>query len=493
MAVDYYALMTKAVAGKDAAARDQIYKDAFGLITKSHLAREAASSHAAALEDAIRRIEDDIAAEEANAAAHVNEVLSPEKNWKPFVVGACALVAAIALSAALYAYVTTSGPAVVASNVTTPSPKPQRGREDVVVADLKPGVDGGSTGEGLPFALQRQVVFYRTTVVPGSIVVDRENRFLYLIDANNSARRYGIGIARECLKGGSFFRVANKLEWPDWQPSATNTRDTEALQAAAGRPGSFLGARALLLDKPGLLNSRHQFAKNHRPSRHFRMHPAGQRRRRGFVPARFRGDAGGVCELTRGLLRINRFDLGGVRRLHARAGFFGGGQGSDRRQLRPVRQARLFHLKDQQLGDRNRGNQRHDRHQLISGAVFVEPVHDQKPIRLEQSKRSPLIATESRVAPWASSTVVSVALVNNDLVARLAAFFPDHDRLVARLALPDDGGAALVARALPDGHAGANRPNTDADTGFFCSRNGGAEHNPGRGKNESCFHRSIPQ
>ena len=61
------------------------------------------------------------------------------------------------------------------------------------MADLKPGVDGGSSGEVLPFALQRQVVFYRTTVVPGSIVVDRENRFLYLIDANNSARRYGIG------------------------------------------------------------------------------------------------------------------------------------------------------------------------------------------------------------------------------------------------------------------------------------------------------------
>ena len=49
MAVDYYSLMTKAVAGKDAAARDQIYKDAFSLITKSHLTREAASAHAAAL------------------------------------------------------------------------------------------------------------------------------------------------------------------------------------------------------------------------------------------------------------------------------------------------------------------------------------------------------------------------------------------------------------------------------------------------------------
>ena len=64
MTVDYYSLLAKAVSGKDAVARDQIYKDAFSLITKSHLTREAAASHAAALEDAVRRIEDDIAAEE---------------------------------------------------------------------------------------------------------------------------------------------------------------------------------------------------------------------------------------------------------------------------------------------------------------------------------------------------------------------------------------------------------------------------------------------
>ena len=153
----------------------------------------------------------------------------------------------------VYGYVAIKGPGIVAASVNPSSPNAQRVREDVVMADLKPGVDGGSSGEGLPFALQRQVVFYRTTVVPGSIVVDRENRFLYLIDANNSARRYGIGIAQECLKGGSLSRVMNKLEWPDWRPSGANTKDADALLAAAGRPGSLLGARALLLDKPGLL------------------------------------------------------------------------------------------------------------------------------------------------------------------------------------------------------------------------------------------------
>lgn len=252
MAVDYYSVLMKAVAGKDAAARDKIYRDAFSLITKSHLAREAASSQSAALQDAIRRIEDDIAAGEAANEAAISEVLSTGRNWMPLAIGGTAVVAVIALATLLYGYIATKGPGVVAG-VTSSSPKAQRGREDVVAADLKPGVDGGSTGEGLPFALQRQVVFYRTTVVPGSIVIDRENRFLYLIDANNSARRYGIGIAQECLKGGSFFRVTSKLEWPDWRPSGTNTRDADALIGAAGRPGSPLGARALMLDKPGLL------------------------------------------------------------------------------------------------------------------------------------------------------------------------------------------------------------------------------------------------
>ena len=135
------------------------------------------------------------------------------------------------------------------------------------MADLKPGVDGGSNGDGLPFALQRQVVFYRTTVVPGSIVVDRENRFLYLIDANNSARRYGIGIAQECLKGGSFFRVSNKLEWPDWKTSGYEHQGRRRF-AGGGRPSRQSARRTrAVAGQARAADSRHQFAKNHRPPR----------------------------------------------------------------------------------------------------------------------------------------------------------------------------------------------------------------------------------
>lgn len=253
MAVDYFSLLTKAVAGKDAAQRDRIYRDAYGVIARSHLTPEVSASHIAALEDAIGRIENRVADQESRgqkSAAEISQVLSTGRNWRPFMIGACALVAAAALSALLYEYVALRAPGI--AGVTASSSKSKRAAEDVMVADLKPGVDGGSSSEGLAFALQRQVVFYRTTIVPGSIVVDRENRFLYLIDGNNSARRYGIGIAQECLKGGSFFRVTNKLEWPDWRSSNADTRGSETLLAAAGRPGSLLGARALLLDKPGL-------------------------------------------------------------------------------------------------------------------------------------------------------------------------------------------------------------------------------------------------
>ncbi|MEN3350929.1 MAG: hypothetical protein V7632_4564 [Bradyrhizobium sp.] len=249
MDVDYYSLMSRAVAGKNAAARDKIYRDALGLIKRSpQLTPEAAASHAAALEAAVRRIEDELAAEEAARVADINAVLSPKANRRPAIIAACAVVVCVALSALLYWQF--AGRSPIGAKSTASSSKEPRGREEAVMGDLKAGVDGGSSGEGLPFALQRQVVFYRTTVAAGSIVVDRESRFLYLIDSNNSARRYGIGIAGECLKGGNLSRITGKLEWPDWKAPADMK---DALLASAGRPGSLLGARALLLDKPGLL------------------------------------------------------------------------------------------------------------------------------------------------------------------------------------------------------------------------------------------------
>jgi hypothetical protein len=124
MKVDYYySLLMKAVAGKDPAARDRIYKDAYGVIRKSDLTREAAASHAAALETAIRQIEDEIAAEdnaaveETKSATAIGETLSRGRNWRPLVFAACAVLAVLAISSLLYGYVVTRGPGFVGAGV----------------------------------------------------------------------------------------------------------------------------------------------------------------------------------------------------------------------------------------------------------------------------------------------------------------------------------------------------------------------------------------
>jgi len=46
-------------------------------------------------------------------------------------------------------------------------------------------------------AYRREPVFYGTAEAPGTIIIDTSNRFLYLIQPNNVALRYGIGVGRD--------------------------------------------------------------------------------------------------------------------------------------------------------------------------------------------------------------------------------------------------------------------------------------------------------
>src|SRR5215813_8204341 len=131
MNVDYYSLLAKAVAGKDEAARDKIYNDASNLIRRSsQLTREAAASHAAALEDAIRRIEDELAAEDARSAAEISATLSTDRKWRPLVITASVVAVLVALSALLYSHVTR---APVGAGMTASSARMARGREEAVM------------------------------------------------------------------------------------------------------------------------------------------------------------------------------------------------------------------------------------------------------------------------------------------------------------------------------------------------------------------------
>jgi lipoprotein-anchoring transpeptidase ErfK/SrfK len=128
-------------------------------------------------------------------------------------------------------------------------PKVQHKTATLPDGDLPPGVDGGSTDADVPFFFRRQPVFYRTTHPVGSIIVDKQQHFLYLIQPNQVALRYGIGVGKPCAAAAGLHKVAGKKEWPEWKAPA-DTVDSKLAPAGVmkGGAGNPLGARIILLD-----------------------------------------------------------------------------------------------------------------------------------------------------------------------------------------------------------------------------------------------------
>ena len=95
---------------------------------------------------------------------------------------------------------------------------------------------------------KRQVVFYRTTATPGTIVISTSEKFLYLVLGDNRALRYGIGVGRQGFQWSGMVKVTRKTEWPDWTPPPEMIQRQPYLpRFMAGGPGNPMGARALYL------------------------------------------------------------------------------------------------------------------------------------------------------------------------------------------------------------------------------------------------------
>jgi len=97
-----------------------------------------------------------------------------------------------------------------------------------------------------------RVVEYETKYKPGTIVIDTNNRFLYLILADGKARRYGVGVGKPGFEWAGEHKVTRKAEWPEWNPP----KEMIAREAAKGHilpahmegsEANPLGARAMYL------------------------------------------------------------------------------------------------------------------------------------------------------------------------------------------------------------------------------------------------------
>ena len=125
----------------------------------------------------------------------------------------------------------------------------------VVLAGCTSSRFAGDTGLALSSRMADIDPKYRAQVVPnvtghkaGTIVVDTNARFLYLVQKDGTARRYGVGVGRDGFRWKGTARVARKAEWPAWTPPPAMLRRRPDLpRHMEGGPNNPLGARAMYL------------------------------------------------------------------------------------------------------------------------------------------------------------------------------------------------------------------------------------------------------
>ena len=97
-----------------------------------------------------------------------------------------------------------------------------------------------------------QMVTYDSGQPTGTVIVDTNSKFLYLVTGSTTARRYGVGVGKQGFEWSGTHKVTRKAEWPDWRPPAEmiarERADGRELPAfVEGGPKNPLGARALYI------------------------------------------------------------------------------------------------------------------------------------------------------------------------------------------------------------------------------------------------------
>lgn len=102
-----------------------------------------------------------------------------------------------------------------------------------------------------PIYKPQEVEFYGDYEA-GTIVINSDEKFLYLVLGNDTARRYGVAIGKEGLGWTGTARIGSKVEWPSWTPTdemiaRSPEHYAKYKDGMQGGPENPLGARAIYL------------------------------------------------------------------------------------------------------------------------------------------------------------------------------------------------------------------------------------------------------
>jgi lipoprotein-anchoring transpeptidase ErfK/SrfK len=99
--------------------------------------------------------------------------------------------------------------------------------------------------------LRKTRVPYPSSEKPGTIIINTRERFLYAVEGDGWATRYGVAVGEENLTFRGTATVGHKATWPAWTPTSDMIKRKPRLAKYAGGvpggPDNPLGARALYL------------------------------------------------------------------------------------------------------------------------------------------------------------------------------------------------------------------------------------------------------
>ncbi len=105
--------------------------------------------------------------------------------------------------------------------------------------------------QDVEYKFRRREVDYKTQEPNGTIVVDPKRRFLFHVQGNGRAMRYGVAVGKAGMTWAGEVVIKRMAKWPVWVPTPYHIETIPSLakhiNGMPGGPGNPMGARAMYL------------------------------------------------------------------------------------------------------------------------------------------------------------------------------------------------------------------------------------------------------